>query len=72
MDQVNYQISRVNLVDQVYDRLAHMIATHDIKPGDRINFSEMENLFNVSRAPLREAVQRLVSRGLIVSSAQKG
>lgn len=49
-----------------------MIATHQIKPGERINFSVLEKLFNVSRVPLREAVQRLMSRGLILSESQKG
>lgn len=66
------KISRNNLSDEVYDRLLDLIRNLTLKPGSRLNFNELENQFGVSRAPIREAVQRLMGKGLITSTPHGG
>lgn len=66
------KISRNNLSDEVYDRLLDLIRNLALEPGSRLDFNELENRFGVSRAPIREAVQRLMGKGLITSTPRGG
>lgn len=67
-----YNIPRKSLTDEVYHRLTKMITSLTIQPGSRLNLKELREVFNVSQAPLRDAVQRLVAEGLIISEPQMG
>ena len=40
-------------------------------PGERLRLEDLKNNFGVSWSPIREAVTRLVSEGLIVADSQK-
>lgn len=40
-------------------------------PGERLRLEDLKNNFGVSWSPVREAVTRLVSEGLIVADSQK-
>lgn len=67
----NDTIQRVSLVDNVTERLRHDLLAGEIKPGERIKVAELEKRFGVSHIPIREAVRRLESEGLIVAMPQR-
>jgi len=51
--------------DRAFQALQHDITKGDIKPGSKISETELAAHYGISRGPLREALQRLESRGLI-------
>ncbi|MGW4646882.1 GntR family transcriptional regulator [Kitasatospora sp. NPDC004289] len=58
--------------DLAYESLRGAIAQGDLKPGERINMDELARNFGVSKIPIREAVKRLESDGLLVSRVHAG
>ncbi|MEV6012251.1 GntR family transcriptional regulator [Streptomyces sp. NPDC051976] len=58
--------------DLVYDTLHQAIAGGDLRPGDRINMDELSRNLGVSKIPIREAVKRLESEGLVVAQMHAG
>ncbi len=65
-------VNRFNLVDEVYERLRKMITGGILEPGERLNKNQLCEIFQVSRAPLREAIQKLAAKGLLKKECQKG
>jgi DNA-binding GntR family transcriptional regulator len=59
-------------VDRVYDRVKSMAVTYQIRPGERLNEVEFGRKLAVSRTPLREAFNRLVTEGFLTVSPNKG
>ncbi len=59
-------------VDRVYDRVQQMAITYAFRPGERINEVELAARLNVSRTPLREALNRLVAEGFLVVKPSLG
>ncbi|MEM7774941.1 MAG: GntR family transcriptional regulator [Pseudomonadota bacterium] len=51
--------------DRVYDRLKHMILEGELLPGGFVLQEELGDRIGVSRTPIREALIRLQSEGLI-------
>lgn len=49
-----------------------MIFSHDIAPGQRVNIDALAIRFEVSQTPIREALARLESEGLIAKEPLKG
>jgi DNA-binding GntR family transcriptional regulator len=64
-------IQRVSMVDNVTARLRRALLAGDIKPGEPIRVAQLEKRFGVSHIPIREAVRRLESEGLIVAEPQR-
>lgn len=64
-------IQRVSVVDTVTDRLRRALLSGEIQPGARIKVAELEKTFGVSHIPIREAVRRLETEGLIVALPQR-
>jgi len=60
------------LREQVQERLQNLILTGTIAAGSRLNESEIAGELNVSRGPVREAIQRLASDGLVVMEPHRG
>lgn len=54
------------------DLLSKAILSSKIKPGERLNESELARKLHVSRAPIREALQQLQEQGLIVNVPRRG
>lgn len=52
-------------VEEIYARLKDMTVTFRVRPGERINEVALSRALQVSRTPLREALNRLVSEQLI-------
>jgi DNA-binding GntR family transcriptional regulator len=67
----NETIQRTSVVDNVTVRLRRALLAGEIKPGERINVAELEKRFGVSHIPIREAVRRLETEGLIVALPQR-
>jgi DNA-binding GntR family transcriptional regulator len=60
------------LKDKTLDLLTNAILSSKIKPGERLNESELARKLHVSRAPVREALQQLEEQGLIVNVPRRG
>ncbi|MFB7927747.1 MULTISPECIES: GntR family transcriptional regulator [Streptomyces] len=58
--------------DLVYDSLRAAIAEGQLRPGERVNMDELARDFGVSKIPVREAVKRLESEGLLVARVHAG
>lgn len=54
------------LADRVYHQLRDSIGNHQIKPGERLQEVNLAAQLAVSRTPVREALARLESEGMIV------
>jgi DNA-binding GntR family transcriptional regulator len=65
ISQENTDINRLNLSEQIANRLRDMIIQNQMSPGDRIREREICKELQVSRTPLREALHKLASECLI-------
>lgn len=63
--QKNNEINRLNLSEQIANRLRDLIIQNHLSPGDRVRERKICKELNVSRTPLREALQKLATEGLI-------
>lgn len=61
-----------NLQDAVVDRLRQMILDGQIKPGDWLRQDDLANRFGVSTMPVREALRKLQSEGLVTFHPRRG
>lgn len=59
-------------VDAAYDYLKQLTLTFGLKPGERLNEIEIAKQINISRTPLREALNRLTTEGLLKFIPGKG
>jgi DNA-binding GntR family transcriptional regulator len=59
-------------VEMAYEALKRMIVTCEIRPGQRLNISELADRVGASRTPVREALHRLASEGLCDGRADQG
>jgi DNA-binding GntR family transcriptional regulator len=58
--------------DRVEQQLSRLIMTMEIPPGAALTQSYLCELLQCGRTPLREAIQRLATDGLIVAVPQRG
>lgn len=66
-------MKKTRLSDQIAEQLETMIATQGLKAGDRLPAErQLAEQLEVSRPSLREAIQKLISKGLLVSRAGGG
>lgn len=65
-------ISRSSLPEQVAGRLRDMIVQNELLPGERIRERTISAELNVSRTPLREALQVLAAEGLVELLPNRG
>jgi DNA-binding GntR family transcriptional regulator len=65
-------LSKDLLSDRIYDMLRASILDGSREPGARLVESEIARGMNVSQAPVREAVKRLVHEGLVTSAPRRG
>jgi GntR family carbon starvation induced transcriptional regulator len=60
------------LNEATYHALRAAILSCELKPGDRLLFEALKARYDVGTSPLREAMARLSSEGLIVFESHKG
>lgn len=65
-------IQRSRLADQVYELLKERILTRQLLPGERLSVPALAEELQLSRSPVREAVQRLVQEGLSTERPHSG
>lgn len=65
-------INPTNLNDVVYELLRERILNHDFVPGQRLDLGELEDILQVSRTPLKNALTRLEIEGLVEIRARRG
>ena len=58
--------------ETIYDDLKDQIIFLRLKPGEEISQAEISENFDVSRSPVRDALMRLRSEGLVVMRPQRG
>jgi DNA-binding GntR family transcriptional regulator len=64
--------TRANLAQQVYADLKAQLQAFCLLPGDRFSEAELGARLGVSRTPVREALQRLRSEGLLDVDSKNG
>ena len=61
------------IVQQVMDEVKNMIASGQLKPGDRIpTETELSQMFGIGRSTVREAIKIFQYLGILKSSTRKG
>ena len=64
--------TKTTTVNTIYQRLLAMITSFDIAPGFRLTESQLAEYFEVSRTPIRAALQRLENEGHVFVRAKQG
>ncbi len=65
MSRPTNTINRRYLHDEAATRLREMISSGALKPGDKVNESELADSFGISRTPVREAIKMLAAEDLL-------
>ena len=60
------------LTDDVSDVVMDMLMNHSLPPGARLNIDSLARTLGVSPTPVREALARIESEGLIIKEPQRG
>jgi len=60
-----------SLVGQIYKALARAIARGELKSGQLLTEAELQKAFNVSRAPIREAIRMLEANEMVIVDAYR-
>lgn len=67
-----FVINRATLSDQIYDYLRGEILTGRVLPGERLDLGGLVARLKVSKMPVKEAIGRLATEGLLDVQAQRG
>ena len=63
---------KITIASQLVDKLREAIVSGQLEAGTKINLGAARNLFQVSLSPLREALARLISDGLVTFEDNRG
>ncbi|QBF47736.1 GntR family transcriptional regulator [Janibacter limosus] len=63
---------RRSTVEHIADELRSAVMTGRLEPGEQLGEADLAAHFEVSRGPLREAMQRLVSEGILHAITNRG
>ena len=66
------RLELVSVEDGVYRALRQEIGQLELLPGERLLLEELAELFDVSLTPVRHALRRLESEGLVISVLRRG
>ncbi len=69
---VNISKDAGSLAEQAYDKIKKRIFDFDLMPGDRLSESDLAQQINVSRTPLRQALQQLQHQGFVEAMPKVG
>jgi DNA-binding GntR family transcriptional regulator len=65
-------ITKVNKEEQAYNFLKNMIISGELSPDNVYSEGELAKLFEISRTPVRSAIQSLSKDGLVIIHPNKG
>jgi DNA-binding GntR family transcriptional regulator len=65
-------IPRATYASLVTERLRDSIIKRELSPGQQLSEVELAKSYGVSRGPVREALQRLIQEGLLISQPHRG
>lgn len=63
-------IEGVSRAEYAYEKLRSAIRSNVLRPGQRLREAELAKLFDISRTPIREAIGRLTTEGLVQLTAR--
>jgi len=63
---------RQNLTEAAYEQLIEILIRGELRPGDIVTERKMAERLNASRTPIREALGRLESEGLVFKQVNRG
>jgi len=66
------ETAKTSRAEHAYQKLMDAIRSGALRPGYRIREVELAEWLQISRTPVREAIRRLESEGLVQSAAHKG
>ena len=55
-----------------YDLLRHEILNGDLSPGQRLRAADLRGRYGLGLTPIREALMRLASEGMVINEANRG
>lgn len=63
---------RARVVDEVYEHIRDLLVSGRVEPGSRLNLLDVSRRLHVSNTPVRRALARLVSEGLVSTERNRG
>jgi len=75
MDNNNFNYSKnenISLKEKAYKTIKNLILSAKLKPGDPLSTSRLCELLSMSRTPIRDAIKKLESEGLVSDVAGRG
>ncbi len=60
------------LIEDAYEKIKQMIFQQKVTPGQRLIYSDLSKMLNMSRTPIINALNRLEQEGFLVSEAFRG
>jgi len=66
------QVNHTRLSDQAYEVLRDSILRRRLPPGHRLDLDDLQSQLGISRTPLKEAISRLATEGLITVVPRRG
>ncbi len=70
--RLRYPSAAVTVTSVVYQKLIEMLIRGELHPGDVISERKLAGTINASRTPIREALGRLESEGLVQKQVNRG
>jgi GntR family carbon starvation induced transcriptional regulator len=64
--------SEPTLSERAYGQLRAQILTGELQPGQKLTLQLLQHKFSLSSSPLREALNRLTSDGLVLTDGRRG
>ncbi|PZE20188.1 GntR family transcriptional regulator [Paenibacillus xerothermodurans] len=72
MKKSEFTNKRKPVADEIYSSIKHQILSYTLSPGEKINIDQLARGLHVSNIPIREALSRLASEGLVHIVPYKG
>lgn len=66
------EISHTLLVDQIYEKIKEEVLYKRLVPGEKINPRAISESYNISVTPVKQALNRMISEGLVKSIPRRG
>jgi GntR family transcriptional regulator, rspAB operon transcriptional repressor len=69
--QVRQPLGKSSLSEQAYELLRQEIISGSLAPGEKLNIHELADHLQISRTPLKEAINRLAEQGLVTIRSRR-